>query len=99
MIRSPKIYHIQLPETLIDESSVPNILGNRGYISRSIQGKLAQKGVTITTPLHKNMEGADKIKDILLGKQRKNIETVFSPLEKLVIKNFRSRSLLYLKVD
>ena len=48
----------------------------------------------MTTPLRKNMKNADKIDDILLGKRRKKIETVFSSLEKLGIQDFRSRSLL-----
>jgi hypothetical protein len=94
VVSSPKIHDIQLLETLSDESSVAHILGDKGYISSSIQGKLAQKGVTVTTPLRKNMKGADKINDTLLGKRRKKIETVFSSLEKLGIQSFRSRSLL-----
>jgi hypothetical protein len=94
VVSSPKIHDIQLLETLSDEVSVAHILGDKGYISSSIQGKLAQKGVTVTTPLRKNMKGADKINDTLLGKRRKKIETVFSSLEKLGIQSFRSRSLL-----
>ncbi len=40
------------------------------------------------------MKHADKIDDVLLGKRRKKIETIFSSLEKLGIQDFRSRSLL-----
>ena len=76
-VSSPKIHDIQLLETLSDESSVPHILGDKGYISSFIQGKLAQKGVTVTTPLRKNMKGADKINDTLLGKRRKKLKQFF----------------------
>ncbi|MBJ8025733.1 IS982 family transposase [Bacillus cereus] len=94
VVSSPKIHDVQLLETLVNEAPIPHILGDKGYISGSIQDKLAQKGVTVTTPLRKNMKNADKIDYILLGKRRKKIETVFSSLEKLGIQNFRSRSLL-----
>ncbi|EOO60518.1 hypothetical protein IKE_05965 [Bacillus cereus VD196] len=94
VVSSPKIHDVQLLETLVNEAPIPHILGDKGYISGSVQDKLAQKGVTMTTPLRKNMKNADKIDDILLGKRRKKIETVFSSLEKLGIQDFRSRSLL-----
>lgn len=94
VISSPKIHDVQLLETLVNEASVCHILGDKGYISGSIQERLARKGVTITTPLRKNMKDADKINDTLLRKRRKKIETVFSSIEKLEIQNFRSRSIL-----
>lgn len=93
VVSSPKIHDVQLLETIVNEVTVSHILGDKGYISGSIQEKIAQKGVTVTTPLRKNMKGADKINDTLLGKRRKKIETVFSSLEKLGIQDFRSRSL------
>ncbi|MGF9954632.1 IS982 family transposase [Bacillus mycoides] len=94
VVSSPKIHDIQLLETLANEAHVTHILGDKGYISSSIQEKIAQKGVTVTTPLRKNMKDADKINDTLLGKRRKRIETVFSSLEKLGVQDFRSRSIL-----
>jgi len=94
VVSSLKIHDVQLLETIVNEVTVSHILGDKGYISGSIQEKIAQKGVTVTTPLRKNMKGADKINDTLLGKRRKKIETVFSSLEKLGIQDFRSRSLL-----
>ncbi|WP_225989804.1 transposase [Bacillus cereus] len=81
---------------LLDEIPIKgsNIPGDKGYISGSIQEKIARKGVTVTTPLRKNMKDADKINDTLLGKRRKKIETVFSSLERLGIQDFRRRSIL-----
>ncbi|PEQ09103.1 IS982 family transposase, partial [Bacillus toyonensis] len=78
VVSSPRIHDVQLLETLANEASVSHILGDKGYISSSIQERIAQKGVTVTTPLRKNMKNADKINDILLSKRRKKIETVFS---------------------
>ncbi|PEQ02856.1 IS982 family transposase, partial [Bacillus toyonensis] len=94
VVSSPKIHDVKLLEILVKEASVCHILGDKGYISGSIQEKIARKGVTITTPLRKNMKAGDKINDTLLGKRRKKIETVFSFLEKLGIQDFRSRSIL-----
>ncbi|EOQ09097.1 hypothetical protein IKC_06130 [Bacillus cereus VD184] len=94
VVSSPKIHDVQLLETLVNEAPISNILGDKGYISGSIQEKIARKGVTVTTPLRKNMKDADKINDTLLGKRRKKIETVFSSLERLGIQDFRSRSIL-----
>ncbi|MEC5308365.1 IS982 family transposase [Bacillus thuringiensis] len=94
VVSSPKIHDVQLLETLVSEAPVSHILGDKGYISGSIQEKIARKGVTVSTPLRKNMKDADKINDTLLGKRRKKIETVFSSLERLGIQDFRSRSIL-----
>lgn len=94
VVSSPKIHDVQLLETLVNEAPIAHILGDKGYISGSIQEKIARKGVTVTTPLRKNMKNADKINDTLLGKRRKKIETVFSSLERLGIQDFSSRSIL-----
>jgi len=94
VVSSPKIHDVQLLKTVVNEAPILHILSDKGYVSGSVQDKLAQKGFTVTTPLHKNMKNADKIDDILLGKRRKKIETVFSSLEKLGIQDFKSRSLL-----
>lgn len=94
MVSSPKIHDVQLLKTLVSQAPVSHILGKKGYISGSIQEKIARKDVTVSTSLRKNMKDADKINDTLLGKRRKKIETVFSSLERLGIQDFRSRSIL-----
>jgi hypothetical protein len=52
-------------ENLVNEALISHILGDKGYISGFVQDKLAKKGVTVTTPLRKNMKHADKIDDVL----------------------------------
>ncbi len=68
-------------ETLSEEANLPNILGDKGYISHKIHEKLALKGITISVPPRKNMDKSEKLDHSLLGKQRKTVETVFSSLE------------------
>lgn len=63
VVSSPKIHDVQLLERPVNETETPvaHILGDKGYISSSIHEKIARKGVTVTTPLRKNMKDADKI--------------------------------------
>ncbi|MCJ0538117.1 hypothetical protein MMJ62_09200 [Enterococcus cecorum] len=61
-------------------------------MSKDLKNELAEDGITLTTPMRKNMVGADKVDNRLLGKRRKAIETVFSNLESLGIQAFNNRS-------
>ncbi len=54
-----------------EEANLPNILGDKGYISHKIHEKLALKGITISVPPRKNMDKSEKLDHSLLGKQRK----------------------------
>ena len=63
VVNSPKIHDVQLLETVGNEAPIPHILGDKDYISGSVQDKLTQKGFTVTTLLRKNMKNADKIED------------------------------------
>ncbi|TEA56889.1 transposase [Enterococcus faecium] len=86
------VHDVKVLETLSEEANLPNILGDKGYISHKIHEKLALKGITISVPPRKNMDKSEKLDHSLLGKQRKTVETVFSSLEKLGCQNFNSRS-------
>ncbi|WP_075492138.1 IS982 family transposase [Enterococcus thailandicus] len=91
---SPASFHdIRMVTTMAKESPVSHIIGDKGYLSKKLHAELETNGITITTPLRKNMAGADKIDDRLLGKKRKTVETVFSSLSSLGIQAFKSRSL------
>ena len=91
-ITNPGVHDVKVLETLSEEANLPNILGDKGYISHKIHEKLALKGITISVPPRKNMDKSEKLDHSLLGKQRKTVETVFSSLEKLGCQNFNSRS-------
>ena len=54
--------------TLSEEANLPNILGDKGYISHKIHEKLALKGITISVPPRKNMDKSEKLDHSLLGK-------------------------------
>ncbi|EME7131846.1 IS982-like element ISEfm1 family transposase, partial [Enterococcus faecium] len=88
----PGVHDVKVLETLSEEANLPNILGDKGYISHKIHEKLALMGITISVPPRKNMDKSEKLDHSLLGKQRKTVETVFSSLEKLGCQNFNSRS-------
>lgn len=91
-VTSPTIHDVKVLETLSEEARLPNILGDKGYISRKTHEKLALKGITVSVPPRKNMDKSGKVDSRLLNKQRKAIETVFSSLEKLGCQNFNLRS-------
>ncbi|WP_395533327.1 transposase, partial [Enterococcus lactis] len=76
-ITNPGVHDVKVLETLSEEANLPNILGDKGYISHKIHEKLALKGITISVPPRKNMDKSEKLDHSLLGKQRKTVETVF----------------------
>ena len=80
-------------ETFSEEANLPNILGDKGYVSHKIHEKLVLKGITVLVPSRKNMDKLGKIDHRLLTRQRKAVETVFSSLERLGFQNFKSRSI------
>ena len=91
---SPASFHdIRMVTKLAQETPTPHIIGDKGYLSKKLRAELAISGITLTTPLRKNMSGADKREDRLLSKKRKTVETVFSSLTSLGIQSFKSRSL------
>ena len=59
---------------------------------QELKNKHAQEGITLTTPIRKNLARTDKVDNRLLGKGRKVMETVFSNFESLGIHSFKSRS-------
>ncbi|CAI3371333.1 IS982 family transposase [Enterococcus cecorum] len=93
VVSAASVHDIQMVKTLAQTTPSPQIIWDKGYLSKDLKTELAQIGITITTPIRKNMTGADKVDDCLLGKRRKAIETVFSSLETLGIQAFKSRSL------
>ena len=52
-ITNPGVHDVKVLETLSEEANLPNILGDKGYISHKIHEKLALKGITISVPPRK----------------------------------------------
>ncbi|OSP57563.1 IS982 family transposase, partial [Enterococcus faecium] len=44
-ITNPGVHDVKVLETLSEEANLPNILGDKGYISHKIHEKLALKGI------------------------------------------------------
>lgn len=97
VVSAASIHDVRLVATLAQATPVKKIIGDKGYLSLPLKEELKKIGITLTTPLRKNMAGAEKIDDSLLRKRRKRVETVFSSLESLGIEAFKSRSLLTFK--
>lgn len=93
VVSAASVHDIQMVKISAQTTPSPQIIGDKGYLSKDLKTELAQIGITITTPIRKNMTGADKVDDCLFGKRRKAIETVFSSLETLGMQAFKSRSL------
>ncbi|HAQ3303721.1 TPA: IS982 family transposase, partial [Enterococcus faecium] len=60
-ITNPGVHDVKVLETLSEEANLPNILGDKGYISHKIHEKLALKGITISVPPRKNMDKSEKL--------------------------------------
>ena len=93
-ITNPGVHDVKVLETLSEEANLPNILGDKGYISHKIHEKLALKGITISVPPRKNMDKSEKLDHSLLGKQKeKQLRLFFFFLRKRRLsKDFNSRS-------
>lgn len=92
VVSAALVHDIHMVKTLVQTSPFPQIIGDKGYLSKDLKNELAEDGITLMIPMRKNMVGADKVDNRLLGKLRKAIETVFSNLESLGIQAFNSRS-------
>ncbi|BDP69807.1 hypothetical protein EfmAA94_09800 [Enterococcus faecium] len=59
LITNPGVHDVKVLETLSEEANLPNILGDKGYISHKIHEKLALKGILNSlkqkTQLYKDM--------------------------------------------
>lgn len=93
VVSKASIHDINMVETLSYEFPIKKLLGDKGYISFSLQEKLKKRHITLSTPLRKNSKHVNKIEDRLVSEHRKVIETVFSSLEKLGVQHFKSRSI------
>lgn len=92
-VTKASIHDINMVETLSYEYAIRKLLGDKGYISSSLQEKLAKRHIILSTPVRKNSKTQKKVDDHLLSEHRKVIETVFSSWEKLGAQSFKSRSL------
>ncbi|MBT9709660.1 transposase, partial [Enterococcus faecium] len=84
-ITNPGVHDVKVLETLSEEVNLPNILGDKGYISHKIHEKLALKGITISVPPRKNMDKSEKLDHSLLGKQRKTVKGLESRFESILL--------------
>lgn len=91
-VTKASIHDVNMAETLALECPIAKLLGDKGYISSTMQERLLDKGIELSTPLRKNSKNSKKIDDSLLSEHRKVIETVVSSWENLGIQNFKSRS-------
>ncbi|BDP82415.1 hypothetical protein EfmAA290_30910 (plasmid) [Enterococcus faecium] len=80
-ITNPGVHDVKVLETLSEEANLPNILGDKGYISHKIHEKLALKGITISVPPRKNMDKSEKldhhIDNAMMTTASKDNQTVF----------------------
>lgn len=93
VVSAASIHGIRMVTRLAQATPFPHLLGDKGHLSQGLKEELSLKGMILSTPLRKNMKGADKQDDRLLGKRRKKVETVFSSLENLGIQAFKIRSI------
>jgi hypothetical protein len=79
-IANPGVPDVKVLETLSEEANLPNILGDKGYISHKIHEKLDLMGITISVPPRKNMDKSEKLDHSLLGKNKeKQLRLFFLP--------------------
>jgi hypothetical protein len=76
-ITNPGVHDVKVLETLSEEANLPNILGDKGYISHKIHEKLALKGITISVPPRKNMDKSEKLDHSLLENKEKQLRLFF----------------------
>jgi len=93
-VTSASTHDIHMASEVVEQAPTPQVLADKGYVSKKLKDKLAESNINFWTPRKKNSKQPKVAEDKLLGKLRKQIETVFSSLIKLSGNGFRSRSLL-----
>ena len=87
-ITNPGVHDVKVLETLSEEANLPNILGDKGYISHKIHEKLALKDITISVPPRKNMDKSEKLDHSLLENKEKQLRLFFF-LRKIRLSKFQ----------
>ena len=70
------------------------LLGDEGYLGKSLAAELKRMGYVLWTPYRKNMNGSKKHNDHQLMAIRRTIESDFSLLSYYNAENNRARSLI-----
>lgn len=68
-----------VPELVLGLNGV--LLGDKGYVRQLLSDDLAAQGLTLLTPLRKNMEGYDSTANQAISRYRQLVETVIGPLD------------------
>lgn len=80
IVTPASIHDMRATKELLDGLKFPYILADLGYLSEELRQDLERRGVTLWTPLRKNMPGANKHNNEKILAIRRTIETRFSTL-------------------
>jgi hypothetical protein len=93
-VTAANIHDANLIDELLEQAPTRVSVGDKGYLSRKIQARLAgEKQIHLIAVPRKNMRLKLKKMEFSLMRHRKKVETVFSSLSRLGVQNMLSRSL------
>ena len=53
VVSAASVHDIHMVKTLAQTSPFPQIIGDKGYLSKDLKNELAEDGITLTTPMRK----------------------------------------------
>ncbi|MEQ9763620.1 IS982 family transposase [Streptococcus sp. ZJ151] len=81
VVTSASVYDGDVALELLENSPIPIVYGDKGYVDKQVKSELSQYGIKLISQLRKNMMGYSWIDNYRISRLRKPIETVFSSLE------------------
>lgn len=97
VVTPASIYDSDVALELLENSPIPTIYGDKGYVDKKVKAELSNYGIRLITQLRKNMSGYSWFENDKISCLRKPIETVFSNLKQFGIEELRCRNLRALK--
>ncbi|MBM7635301.1 hypothetical protein JOC31_000092 [Streptococcus saliviloxodontae] len=97
VVTPASVYDGDVALELLENSPIPIIYGDKGYVDRETKAELALCGIKLISQLRKNMIDYSWFDNYRISRLRKPIETVFSNLERFGIECLRCRNLRALK--
>ena len=80
VVTPASVHDIRAVDDLLEDCRQPFILGDLGYLSKSLKEELIKRGYHLWTPWRQNMQGAAQHNSWELLAMRRIIETRFSEL-------------------
>lgn len=92
VVSAASIHDIHVAPELVNQAPTPQVLSDKGYVSKELKYYFSDRGIDFWTPRKRNSTQPKVVNEHLLKRLRKRIETVFSSFS-ILLGKIKNRSL------